>query len=269
MANAPKAAFDEFAAAFADYGTTVRGYVRYHLTQRNLEPFVPRKPPLKILDVGGGGGADTAWLAERGHYVDFVEPSPEQRRYAERRFNFFLSDDVRERVKILDDELEAVHLKTEQYDMVLLHTVAVFQSDPQRFIRRVLKMVRPGGIVSILEKGYYGTELRDIRDRNFDDLLLLQRTKRSINSLKQNAYAFKPEELEKLLTKHNFEVVDWSGVRVLTDDFTQPAEKVPAKQLKIILDAEYRQGHHPAIRGQGQLLHFIARRRSESEATPQ
>lgn len=260
MADAPKAAFDEFAAAFADYGTSVRGYVRYRITQRNLEPFIPRKPPLKILDVGGGGGADTAWLAERGHYVDYVEPSNEQRRYAERRFNFFLSDTVRERVRILDDELEAVHLSAAQYDVVLMHTVAVFQPEPQRFMKRVLKMVRPGGIVSILEKNYYGTELRAIHDRNFEDLSLLHRTGRSINNFRQNAYAFKPEEIERIITGSHFTVLEWSGVRVLTDDFTQPAEKVPAKQLKLLLDAEYRQGHNPSIRGHGQLSHFIARR---------
>jgi hypothetical protein len=115
--------------------------------------------------------------------------------------------------------------------------------------------------VSVIEKGYYGTELRDIRDGNFADLSRLHTTSRSINNLQQDVRATKPEELEYLLKKAHFDVLEWSGIRLITDDYDMPAERLNAKQLKVILDTEYAHGHHPAMRGQGQLLHFIARRK--------
>jgi hypothetical protein len=62
MPNLP-AAFDEVASIFADYGTSLRGFVRYKLTQRNLEPFLPKKKLLRVLDIGGGSGPDAASLA--------------------------------------------------------------------------------------------------------------------------------------------------------------------------------------------------------------
>jgi len=253
-------AFDELAAAFADYGTSVRGYVRYQLAQRNLKPYLG-KQPLQVLDVGGGSGGDTAWLAQLGHHVTFIEPSVEQRRFAERRFNFLLNDSERRRIHLAGRTLDDLPATAKNsFDLVLLHAVAVYQESPNAFIRRALHYVRPGGLVSLIEKGYYGTEARDIRDRNFADLRRLHDTGRSINGLRQSVRAAKPEELETLLAHAKFEIVEWSGIRLITDDFTDSVEKMDPKQLKLIMDAEYRHGHHPAVRGQGQLLHFIAKK---------
>jgi S-adenosylmethionine-dependent methyltransferase len=254
----PSAAFDSVAAAFADYGTTVRGYVRYHLTQRNLEPYLPPKGAA-VLDVGGGSGGDTAWLVGKGCKVTFIEPSGEQCGFAERRFNFFLDDEERKRITMAGESLNDLPSNA-QFALVLVHAVAQYQDNPAALLKQAMQYVQPGGLISIIEKGYYGAELRNIRDRNFADLARLQNTQRSINNLRQNVYASKPEELEKLLTDTGFTVVDWSGIRLITDDFDMSVDRVPANQLKLILQAEYEHGHHPAIRGQGQLLHFIARK---------
>lgn len=259
MAKAPKANFDNVAAAFADYGTTVRGYVRYKLTCLNLKPFLGNKK-LQILGVGGGSGADAAWLARLGHEVTFIEPSIEQRRFAERRFNFLLQDSQRARIHMAGNTLDDSNLQPASFDLLLLHTVALFQPDPNAFINQALQYLKPGGLVSIIEKGYYGVEFRDICDHNFTDLTRLQTTGHSINNLQQSGQAFKPEELETLLEASNFTVLEWSGIRLITDDFDMPVEQIPATNLRRIIDAEYRHGHHPAIRGQGQMLHFIARK---------
>ncbi|CAN5161306.1 methyltransferase domain-containing protein [soil metagenome] len=254
----PSATFDDVAAAFADYGTSVRGYVRYQLTQRNLLPFIEGKQ-LRILDVGGGSGGDAAWLAGLGHLVTFIEPSTEQRRFAERRFNFLLDDEERQRVNVAGETMDDIDPQA-TFDLVLLHTVALFQAEPAAFITKALSYVEPGGLVSIIEKGYYGVELRDIHDGNYDDLRRLHATSRSINDLGQDAYASKPEELEALLTAAGFRVLEWSGIRLITDDFNMSVESLGAAQMKHILEVEYEHGHNLSIRGQGQLLQFIARK---------
>lgn len=262
--NSVPSVFDEIASAFADYGTTIRGYVRYHLSQRNLKPYVKAPPPLSVLDVGGGSGADAAWLANMGHRVTFMEPSIEQRRYAERRFNFLLQDKARSRVRIVEGSLQDMPASAKaSFDLVLIHGVAMYQEEPNEFTRRALQFVKPGGLASVIDKGYYGTEMRAIHDGDYTNLRRLRSTGRSLNDLKQRVRSVKPEELEKLLAKSGFDVLEWSGIRVLTDDLTTNINKLDARKLKIILDAEYRQGHHPSIRGQGQLLHFIVRRRAD------
>ena len=262
MANQPPAIFDSLAAAFADYGTTVRGYVRYQLIQRNLTRYIPKKHGT-VLDIGGGSGAETAWFATHGCQVTYIEPSTTQRRFAERRFNFLLDDDVRARITMGGDTTEDIKKTGELFDIVTMHAVAEYQKDPARFIEGALQFVKPGGLVSIVEKGYYGAELRLLKASQFTELSKLRRTGYSTNNLKQKTYAFKPDEIQTLLEAHGFEVIEWSGIRVMTDDFVMPTDHMPARQLKIILDLEDAQGHNPAIRGQGQLLHFIARKRQD------
>jgi len=259
MAHRPTTDFDELAVAFADYGTTLSGYVRYQLTRMNLKPYISGKT-LNVLDVGGGGGGDTAWLAEQGQHVTYVEPSTEQRRFAERRFSFLLSDKARALVSVAGESLADLPPNTKKFDLVLAHTVAMYQPNPTEFLRQVMQYVKPGGLISIIEKGYYGTELRDIRGNNFPNLTRLHRTGRSINHMKQIVYAFKPEMLEKLLTDEHFSIKEWSGIRLLTDDIVIPVDTIDPKRLKAILAIEYEHGHNPSIRGQGQLLHFIARK---------
>ena len=259
MAKQPPVLFDNLAAAFADYGTSVRGYVRYHVVQHNLAPFLPKNKTATVLDIGGGGGADTAWLAERGQTVTFIEPSVVQRRLAERRFNFMLTKEIRDRITINAGTLTDLPPGI-QFDLVVMHTVAQYQSEPLAFIQSVLPYVKPGGTISILEKGHYGAETRLIRTHRHRELPRLRRTGYFTGSLKEKIYAFKPEQIEKVLLQENFEVIEWSGVRVLSDDFYMPVQSMPSAELKVLLDAEVTQGRNPNIRGQGQLLHFIARR---------
>lgn len=256
-ATPSSAAFDGIAESFADYGTTVRGYVRYKISRQNLQPYID-VPALSVLDIGGGSGADAVWLAEIGHTVLMVEPSIDQRRLAERRCNFFLDDASRARLSIVEDLSESS--KAEQFDLVLVHAVAMYQPDATSFLLRALNSVKPGGIISIVEKNYYGTELRDIRQQDFINLQGLHTTGRSINHLNRSVYPFKPEELEALLTDHKFDVLEWSGIRLVSDELAMSIEKLPEKLLKDILEIEHTHGHHPAIRGHGQMLHFIARR---------
>lgn len=58
MATQYLTSFDQIATIFADYGQTLRGFVRYKLTQRHLEPYTT-KQKLRVLDIGGGSGPDS------------------------------------------------------------------------------------------------------------------------------------------------------------------------------------------------------------------
>lgn len=251
--------FDEIAALFADYGSSLRGFVRYRITQENLLPFLTKKK-LRILDVGGGSGPDTGWLAEKGHYVTFLEPSEKQRQFAQRRFNFFLQDKARKRITIEPVGL-ADFPKGKGYDVVLVHGVAMYQPDPRAFIAEALSYVRRGGLISLVEKGYYGAEARAIRHQDLQQLRQLQATRRSLNHMGQEVYSFRPEDLELILDDAHARVMQWTGVRLITDDLNLKISEIDKADLKAILEIESEHGRNPTIRGQGQMLHFIARKR--------
>jgi protein-L-isoaspartate O-methyltransferase len=251
-------AFDGASVLFADYGTTLRGYVRYQLTQRNLEPYL--KKALHVLDVGGGSGPDAAWLASLGHQVTIVEPSAEQRAHAQRRFNFFLSDEERARITMIPGTIDDIPAD-QRFDLVTVHGVAMFQARPTTLLKAAITRVKPGGIISIVEKGYAGAIARSIRENDHDNLRMLLASHRCINHLKQDVYATKPDELSKLLEQNGCEVLEWFGIRLITDEQDIQVNTINKQELAEILSAEYEQGRDPSIRGQGQLLHFIARRK--------
>ncbi|HEX7633632.1 MAG TPA: methyltransferase domain-containing protein [Candidatus Saccharimonadales bacterium] len=258
MSTVEPAPFDEVASIFADYGTSLRGFVRYKLTQQNLEAVLPKKK-LRVLDIGGGNGPDAAWLAQLGHRVTLLEPSTEQREYAERRFNFFLTEDSRERIELIPSTLDEFS-SDKTYDLVLVHGVAMYQTKPAELIEQATKRVAPGGLISILEKGYWGAEARMVWRQDFEGLEILRKTKRYTNNLQQEVYAFLPEELEQLLTDAKLKIVNWSGTRVLTDEIRMEVADLDQSVINDIVALEYEHGHNPSIRGHGQMLHFIARR---------
>ena len=252
--------FDGLAANFADYDATLRGYVRYQVTRRNLEPFLSDDQPLSILDIGGGNGPDASWFAVHGHQVTMIEDSADQIAFAKRRFNYFLNEAERKRITVVPGTIANLRPKRSTFDVVVVHGVAMYQPAPLQFIADALRYVKVGGIVSLLEKGYFGAEARAVREQMYDDLKLLHEQQRVTNHVERLSYAFKPAELKHLLQANAFHVEHWSGVRVITDDMYLRMPDIDATMAKAIVDAEYSQGKNPAIRGQGQLLHFIARK---------
>lgn len=251
--------FDQIATVFADYGQSLPGFVRYKLTQQRLAAYTDKKK-LRVLDIGGGSGPDAGWLAQRGHRVVVLEPSKKQREYAQRRFNFFLSKTARNRITILPIFLKDLP-SNETYDLVLVHGVAMYQADPTSFMEEAIAHVEPGGLFSLVEKGYYGAQARAVRHRDFKALRKLKTTGRVVNFLEQEVWAFRPEELEDLLQRSRFDIVEWHGIRLITDDLRIKVKQLKPAELTTILELEAAHGSHPGIRSQGQMLHFIARKK--------
>lgn len=83
MSTAPSS-FDGVAEKFGEYEASVRGQVRYELTQGQLQPYLNNIET--ALDVCGGSGPDTAWLAKNGIPTVLIDPSREQLELARDRF---------------------------------------------------------------------------------------------------------------------------------------------------------------------------------------
>ncbi|MBC7708192.1 methyltransferase domain-containing protein [Polaromonas sp.] len=258
MTDQPLIMFDGIAGSFSKYDTTLRGHVRYQVVRRNLTPFLGSSP-LRVLDIGGGSGPDAAWLVNMGHRVTIVEISREQRLYAERRFNFFLLPEERALITMFEGALADLNAKPASFDLVLCHGVAMYQPNPRKFIQEVITWAKPGGLVSILEKGYYGAEARAIDTQNFEQLQNLQLNQKIINQLGIEVHAFTPDALETIIEMSDAQVEHWSGVRVITDHLSVKVADIDGPVLDTIIEAEFTQGNDPGIRAQGQMLHFIAR----------
>lgn len=104
---------------------------------------------LAILDVGGGTGAFAVPLAQAGHRVTVLDPSPDALATLERRA---AEVGVAGRVKaVADDAANLVEVVGRgSQDVVLCHRVLEHVEDPAQVLAGASATLRPGGLASVL-----------------------------------------------------------------------------------------------------------------------
>ena len=136
----------------------VHGWLRDLLPQRSAS----------VLDIGAGSGRDAAWLAANGHNVVAVEPSAAMRAAAAS-----LHDNPA--INWIDDRLPALGAVSRSglsFDLILLSAVwmHVPESDRPRAFRKMINLLRPGGLIAItlrlgsadLERGFHAVSPEEV-----------------------------------------------------------------------------------------------------------
>jgi SAM-dependent methyltransferase len=130
------------------------GRLRYSIAHRTTARAVADLPgPLRVLDVGGGDGADSLPLAE-GHQVTVLDFAPE---LLERAVQAAVAEGVADRVRTVCADLDgflsndhADALAPTAFDVVLCHNVLHYRADVPATVRLLVGRVRPGGVVSVM-----------------------------------------------------------------------------------------------------------------------
>lgn len=105
--------------------------------------------PLSVVDVGGGTGGFAVPLAEAGHTVTVVDPSPDALASLLRRAT---DAGVAERVRALQGDADSLGdlVPPAGADLVLCHAVFEFVDDPDAVAQALHDALRPGGAASVL-----------------------------------------------------------------------------------------------------------------------
>lgn len=239
------------------YYSSVRGHVREILTRENLQDHLP-DAPAKALDLGGGDGRDSEWLANQGFEVTLVDPSEEMIKKAKQRFR-----DRGEPVAIYQLQPDQVthELGDQRFDLILSHGVLMYcVEEPTAHIDSISKLAKPGATVSILTKGFGGALDRILSHEDYKAAVRLMGSEKCVNNLGLETWAFKPETVIDMIGKYALELVNWFGVRVATDHDGRDIETIDDEILATILEAERLYSRDHSTRGLGQMLHYIALR---------
>lgn len=108
-----------------------------------------RDTPLTIVDVGGGTGGMAVPLAEAGHDVTVVDTSPNALAGLTRRAT---EAGVAERITAVQGDADALAdvIAPDSADLVLCHNVLEMVDAPDKAMRSIAEVLRPGGAVSVL-----------------------------------------------------------------------------------------------------------------------
>jgi SAM-dependent methyltransferase len=105
--------------------------------------------PVRVLDAGGGSGGFAVPLAQLGHHVTVVDPSPDSLAALERRAAETGAGDLVRAVQ--GDAAGLLDIVDEgSIDLVLCHSVLEVVDDPHDALAAIARVLRPRGIVSIL-----------------------------------------------------------------------------------------------------------------------
>lgn len=103
---------------------------------------------LRVLDLGGGSGGFAVPLAERGHHVTVVDPSPDALASLARRVG---EVGVADRITALQGDASTLAQSSlEPADLVTCHGVLEYVDDASSTLRDVAQALAPGGILSLL-----------------------------------------------------------------------------------------------------------------------
>lgn len=104
---------------------------------------------VRVLDIGGGTGGFAVRVAELGHQVTVVDPSPDALAILDRRSS---ESGVADRVTGIQGDLATVPqlVDRDSIDVVLCHGVLEVVEDPRAAMGAITEVLRPGGSLSLL-----------------------------------------------------------------------------------------------------------------------
>jgi S-adenosylmethionine-dependent methyltransferase len=216
---------------------------------------------LSVLDLGGGTGGFAVPLAELGHNVTVVDPSPDSLAALERRAAETSTAHLVRGVQ--GDATDVVELLgAASVDMVLCHSVLEVVDDPSQALAAIAAVLRPGGAVSLLAANRVAAVVARVA---------AGRLRQAHHVLTDpHGYAgdgdsltrrFRLPELHDLLAEAGFDVRSSHGVRIFADAAPTGLLDGDAQAVAELVALERSAAADPAYTAVATQLHVLAERR--------
>jgi S-adenosylmethionine-dependent methyltransferase len=185
-----------------------RGATRTAVVWDALRP-VFEGSPCNVLDIGGGTGGFAVRVAELGHKVTVVDPSPDALAALDRR-----AREIGVQVTGVQGDVDGLADLVDGADVVLCHGVLEVVDDPAAALATIRGVLRPGGTLSLLLAQRHAAVVHRAMAGHFPQALALLE---SDPPSARPGHRFTVEEATGLLAGAGFEVTAVHGVRVFAD----------------------------------------------------
>jgi S-adenosylmethionine-dependent methyltransferase len=189
-----------------------RGAARTAVVWEALRPVLEDGRARDVLDIGGGTGGFAVRVAERGHRVSVVDPSPDALASLARRARE-ADVEVAGRQGDLGSLLELAG--PDSVDVVLCHGVLEVVDDPAAALATIRRVLRPDGVLSLLVAQRHAAVVARAMAGHFTQALALLDDAPAAAGRAGRRYTH--DELAALLGGAGFELTSVHGVRVFAD----------------------------------------------------
>ena len=253
------------------------GAIEFEVTCQVLATHLP--PHARVLDIGGGPGRYTIWLAQRGHHVTLADLCPELLSIARTKINQAGTHAMVEEV-IEADARDLSHWVDNSFDAVLSLGPFYHLPDPNdrnRAAAELHRVLRVGGsaFVALMPRYAFLRRTLDIPDErlhltqpDFMDRLLKEGVfTNDVPGRFMDGYGVLPEEVSPFFEQHGFTTVallSAEGIAVNNQRaLSQLATNDPAL-YQAALDVVMRTADDSSILGMANHLLYVGRRMTAS-----
>jgi S-adenosylmethionine-dependent methyltransferase len=217
------------------------------------------RPGLTVVDAGGGSGGFAVPLAEQGHRVVVVDPSPDAlaalaRRARERG----VSARVEGRQGDLAGLVEAVG--PDIADVLLCHAVLDLVDDPERALAAAMRVLRPGGALSVVVANRVAVVLARALAGRFEEAERVLTDPAGRCDRHGAPHRFDTAEAVRMVHAVGGEAVEVHGVRVFADLVPAPLVDADPFAAGRLASLEAVAATRPPFRDLATQLHVLARR---------
>jgi SAM-dependent methyltransferase len=231
--------------------------VVWEVLRREIDRAAVARPRLTVVDVGGGTGGFAVPLAQAGHDIIVVDPSPDALAALTRRA---AEAGVAERIQAMQGDADslATLVGPAVADIMLCHSVLEIVDSPDQVAEALATTLRPGGAASVLVANRAAAVLaRAVAGQLGTATALLTDPDGRAGVRDTLRRRFDADSATALLVKAGLSVEQVHGVRVVAD-------LVPGSVLERDHDAlaafELAAAAVPPYRDVASQLHLLARR---------
>lgn len=208
---------------------------------------------LTVVDIGGGTGGLAVRIAELGHRVTVVDPSPDALAALDRRAT---ERGVAARVSGRQGDLAGVgqHVEAGAVDLVLCHEVLGLVEDRPAALAIMRDLLAPGGRLSIVVGQRYAAVLARAMSGGF-----VQAAELLGGDGDGGEHRFTADELAELVVAAGLAIEETRGVRVFSDVVPSTLLDAEPGALEELLALERQASALPELWSMAAQLHLIAR----------
>jgi S-adenosylmethionine-dependent methyltransferase len=231
-----------------------RGAARTAVVWDGLRPVLDRAADQDVLDIGGGTGGFAVRVAELGHRVRVVDPSPDALASLDRR-----ASESGVEVTGQQGDLSTLLDVAEpgSADVVLCHGVLEVIDDPSAALATIAEVLRPDGVLSLLVAQRHAAVVARAMAGHFEQARSILE---GAEPAGRSGRRFTREELEELLTAAGFILGSTHAVRVFSDLVPGSLLDLEPGASAALLELEQAVSERPEYAPLAAQLHLVATR---------
>lgn len=252
----------ENAEALAGAYSRTSGVVRFELVTQLLLDHVPSGSQ-RVVDIGGAGPATQAIrLARAGHSVTVVDIDPTMLALA-RDAVALEGAAVQARIHLVrGSSSSASALVGTNFDLACCHSVLMYEADPEPMLRDLCRLVRPGGLISVLSLNPDAAAMRSGLEGQWREAILSLLAGTQVGSDYCPTASHSRDEVAAILEREGATPLAWQGVGIFSDHLTS-VEQFPADEVAEICALELLAGARDPYRGVARSFHVLFENKRE------